>query len=231
MFSKHFGLYCYDDGKFHAFVKLDNLEDVELAQATGLSDKMRDFVSSQLDLHGRGSPEATTVEELDYHKKSRNPVPFDLEARMARAKVAMQEYNKHLDEVTTLFNERFRRSTTLDFFAISGVGEKRFGAAIFFRRHDDISEAERRGLDQEMMDYVYELLRSLGEGSARISTLSSSLIPERTWIAILKEITSYVSGNKGRSFRSGLRVSAFAQFAYANSFAQFRASRLRQPPR
>lgn len=35
---------------------------------------------------------------------------------------------------------------------------------IFFRKHDDIVEAERNGLDREMMECIYGLLTKFGRG-------------------------------------------------------------------
>lgn len=161
----HFGLFCYDDAKFHAFVKLLDASDIENATGSDLAQRMRDFILEKLEAFGRGPREAINVDlEFDYHNRPRNPVPFDHQARWARAKAAIAEDNKHLDDVTALFNERFAHCTPLDHFAVSGAGNHRFGAAIFFRRHDDIAEAERKGLDREMMEYVYVLLAKFGRG-------------------------------------------------------------------
>jgi len=162
---QHFGLFCYDDAKFHAFVKLLDASDIEIATGSDLAQRMRDFIFEKLEAFGRGRREEITVDlEFDYLNRPRNPVPFDHEARWARAKAAIAEQNEHLDEVTTLFNERFAHCTPLDHFAISGAGDHRFGAAIFFRKHDDIVEAERNGLDREMMECIYGLLTKFGRG-------------------------------------------------------------------
>lgn len=162
---QHFGLFCYDDAKFHAFVKLRDASDIESATGSDLAQRMRDFILEKLEVFGRGPRDAIAVNlEFDYSNKPRNPVPFDHQARLAKAKAAIAEQNKHLDVVTALFNERFAHRTPLDHFAVFGVGDHRFGAAIFFRRHDDIAEAESKRLDQEMMEYVYELLTKVGRG-------------------------------------------------------------------
>ena len=163
---QHFGLFCYDEGKFHAFLKLLDAADVENAQASNLPQAMREFILQKLESFGRGARDAITLDlEFDHQNKPPNPIPFDNEERWERAKAAHEENNRRLDELTLLFNERFRHSAPLDYFAISGVGDHRFGARIFFRRHDDIAEAERCGLDVEMMDFVYELLVKFGHGS------------------------------------------------------------------
>jgi len=142
---RHFGLYCYQDAKFHAFVKLENASDIKDAQQGGLAQTMRDFVLQKLESFGRGSRDLITVDlEFDYQNKPGNPVPFDTKERLARASAMIEEQNSHLNDVTTRFNERFSHSTRLDFFAIYGSRDHRFGVVIFFSKHEDIAEANTK---------------------------------------------------------------------------------------
>ncbi len=92
----------------------------------------------------------------------------DHELRWARAKKAVADDNRHLEEITLQFKAKFYSSPRLDQFFLGGVtnhqGRLQFGASIFFRTEADIAENEADGTSQAMREFIYEKLEEFGRG-------------------------------------------------------------------
>ena len=72
---------------------------------------------------------------------------------------------RNLDEVANEVLRHFCGRCPLDYTWIVPQGDAEFRAFIFFDKDKDVAQSKRSGLDQQIIDYVYDSLERWGRGS------------------------------------------------------------------
>jgi hypothetical protein len=86
------------------------------------------------------------------------------EEDIARARAAMREQNRGLSEVCSRILKRFRQAGLHEAFVMYSPANDLYVAHLFYRRNDQIGEAEASGLASRIKEAVVEELVRVGRG-------------------------------------------------------------------
>src|SRR5690625_1085357 len=81
-----------------------------------------------------------------------------------RAARKMAERSRNLDKLREMFLQRFGSRYPLHEFCIMPQRDVDFRAYVFFDKNNDVETSKESGLNEEIIDFVYESLEFLGRG-------------------------------------------------------------------
>lgn len=97
-------------------------------------------------------------------------IPTDKE--FERASRQMRERSRNLDEIRELFKKHFRNECPLYEFYIIPQLDVNFRSYVFFEKNSDIEKCRGEGIFQQIEDFVYEKLETLGRGNRQETTVA-----------------------------------------------------------
>lgn len=94
---------------------------------------------------------------------SKNKIPSEEE--FARAKAAMREDDRGLDDACDNVLERFNIEGLHEIIIIYSANTNSFGSYVFYRWNREIKKAEKSGLSDQIKKAVFEELEKVGRGN------------------------------------------------------------------
>jgi lipoate-protein ligase A len=99
----------------------------------------------------------------------RNSIPSKED--FARAKAAMRKNDRGLSEVTLALKVKYKDKGVHELFIFCSPKDESFGAYIFYKYQDQITEFEQSGLSGEIREDLLEELENVGRGNKNEITL------------------------------------------------------------